>query len=47
MQHMVEAIRGGAKPSPDFARALEVERIQEAIRISSAERRWVRPTDIV
>jgi predicted dehydrogenase len=47
MQRMVEAIRGGARPSPDFAQALEVERIQEAIRVSSAERRWVRPADVV
>jgi predicted dehydrogenase len=47
MQRMVEAIQGGSNPSPDFARALEVERIQEAIRVSSAERRWVRPADVV
>lgn len=46
MQHMVAAIRGGAPASPDFARALEVERIQEAIRLSSAERRWIAVADI-
>jgi predicted dehydrogenase len=47
MQAMVEAIGGGARPSPDFAEALEVERLQEAIRVSSAERRWVKIADIV
>jgi len=47
MQCMVDAIRGGTAPSPDFADALEVERIQEAIRVSSAERRWVRSADII
>jgi predicted dehydrogenase len=41
MQRMVDAIHGGDPPSPDFARALEVERVQEAIRRSSAERRWI------
>ena len=44
---MVDAIQGGGAAAPDFARALEVERIQEAIRISSAERRWVRVADII
>lgn len=47
MQHMVAAIHGGENPSPDFARALEIERIQEAIRLSSAERRWIAVGDIV
>lgn len=47
MNAMVEAIAGGNPASPDFAQALEVERIQEAIRLSSLERRWVRVADIV
>ncbi|CAN5419027.1 Gfo/Idh/MocA family oxidoreductase [soil metagenome] len=46
MQRMVETIHGGALPSPDFARALEVERIQQAIRQSSAERRWITVIEI-
>jgi predicted dehydrogenase len=41
MNAMVQAIAGRAKAAPDFAQALEVERIQEAIRLSSLERRWV------
>ena len=47
MHAMVEAIAGRAKAMPDFAQALEVERIQEAIRRSSAERRWVRIADVI
>lgn len=47
MHNMVEAIEGRAHGAPDFAQALEVERIQEAIRLSSLERRWVRVSDIV
>lgn len=46
MQRMVAAIQGGDPARPDFARALEVERIQEAIRLSQAERRWVAPAEI-
>jgi predicted dehydrogenase len=46
MQQMVRAIQGGPRPSPDFARALEIERIQEAIRRSSTERRWITVADI-
>ena len=47
MHAMVEAIAGRAKAMPDFAQALEVERIQEAIRRSSAGRRWVRIADVI
>lgn len=47
MHAMVEAILGRGPAAPDFARALEIERIQEAIRVSSAERRWVTVNDIV
>lgn len=47
MQAMVGAIRGEGTAAPDFARALEVERVQEAIRVSSAERRWVHVADVL
>ena len=47
MHAMVEAIAGREKAAPDFASALEIERIQEAIRVSSLERRWVRMTEIL
>lgn len=47
MYAMVRAIEGQGKASPDFARAYEIECLQEAIRISSAERRWIKPSDIV
>ena len=47
MHAMVEAISGGTGASPDFASALEVERIQEAIRRSTIERRWVQVGEIV
>jgi predicted dehydrogenase len=47
MQAMLAAIEGRGTASPGFAQALEVERIQEAIRLSSAERRWVTIADIV
>lgn len=42
MQSLVQAIKGEGAATPDFALALEVERVLEAARISSAERRWVR-----
>ncbi len=46
MQAMVGEISGEGTAAPDFARAFEVERIQEAIRLSSAERRWVTVSQI-
>ena len=46
MQAMVAAIGGQGAASPDFADALEIERMQEAIRLSSAERRWVRLVEV-
>ena len=46
MHAMVAAIEGRTTASPDFALALEVERIQEAIRVSNIERRWVAMRDI-
>ena len=33
MHAMVEAIQGRGTASPDFTRALEIERLQEAIRL--------------
>jgi predicted dehydrogenase len=47
MQAMVDAIAGCGHVAPGFAQALEIERIQEAIRLSSLERRWVRIADVV
>ncbi len=47
MHAMVETIAGRNTAAPDFAQALEVERIQEAIRISNLERRWVSISDVV
>ncbi len=46
MHMMVEAIKGHGRPSPCFSRAFEIERLQEAIRVSSAERRWVQTIEI-
>ncbi|WP_159982748.1 MULTISPECIES: Gfo/Idh/MocA family protein [unclassified Novosphingobium] len=46
MEAMVGAIAGKGKAHPDFAQAWEIERVQEAIRLSSAERRWVKMTEI-
>lgn len=45
MHAMVEAIAGRGTAAPDFAQALEVERLQEAVRLSSTERRWVSVKD--
>ncbi len=47
MQAMVNAIHGQGQASPNFAHALEIERVQEAIRLSSAERRWVELAAVV
>jgi predicted dehydrogenase len=46
MQAMVDAINGAGVASPTFADALEIERVQEAIRLSSLERRWVRLVEV-
>jgi predicted dehydrogenase len=46
MHAMVEAIYGRSKASPDFGRALEIERVQEAIRLSSTHWRWVTVAEI-
>lgn len=46
MRAMVQAIKGSGAASPDFSRAYEIERLQEAIRLSSAERRWIKPPEI-
>lgn len=47
MDAMAKAINGQGVTAPDFAQALVVERIQEAIRLSQCERRWIRISDIV
>ena len=47
MHAMVETIGGKGQASPDFTAALEIERVQEAIRVSNAERRWVRLEEVV
>ena len=47
MQAMIAAIGRQGQASPDFAAALAVERLQEAIRLSSAERRWIAVADII
>ncbi|WIW90088.1 Gfo/Idh/MocA family oxidoreductase (plasmid) [Sphingobium sp. V4] len=47
MRAMVEAIRSRGQGAPDFAEALEIERLQEAIRLSSGERRWVKLADVL
>ena len=48
MQHMVTAIRDGRiAAAPDFEQAWQVERVLEAARRSSGEKRWVRIDEIV
>lgn len=47
MAAMVKAIRGEGQAKPDFEQAWQVERVQEAIRRSSSERRWVRIEECV
>ena len=46
MQAMIKAIKEGGPAAPDFTQAWNVERVQEAIRLSSEERRWVALEDI-
>ncbi|MFT3968635.1 MAG: Gfo/Idh/MocA family oxidoreductase, partial [Sphingobium sp.] len=46
MRSMIDAIEGKGRAAPDFRQAWDVERVQEAIRLSSAERRWVNLADI-
>jgi predicted dehydrogenase len=46
MHAMVQAIRGEGRAHPDFEQAWQVERIQEAVRRSSAERRWVKLEEV-
>jgi predicted dehydrogenase len=47
MHNMVQAIRGKAKARPDFEQSWYVERVQEAVRRSSTERRWVKLDEII
>lgn len=46
MHRMVQAIAGKGVARPDFEQAWFVERVQEAVRRSSAEQRWVRIEEI-
>jgi predicted dehydrogenase len=46
MHDMVAAIRGDAVARPDFEQAWQVERVQEAIRRSAVERRWVELAEV-
>jgi predicted dehydrogenase len=46
MNAMVRAIEVKGTARPDFAQAWQVERLQEAVRRSQAERRWVRIAEI-
>lgn len=46
MHRMVQAIQGQGSARPDFEQAWYVERVQEAVRRSGAERRWVRLEEI-
>jgi predicted dehydrogenase len=46
MNAMVRAIEGKATARPDFDQAWKVERVLEAVRRSSAQRRWVRLAEI-
>ncbi|HEX7874653.1 MAG TPA: Gfo/Idh/MocA family oxidoreductase [Sphingobium sp.] len=46
MQSMIAAIEGRGRAAPDFQQAWDVERVQEAIRLSNADRRWVALADI-
>jgi predicted dehydrogenase len=47
MNRMVRAIKGEGSAQPDFEQAWLVERVLEAARRSSAERRWVRVDEVV
>ena len=38
---LIDAITGNGKPFPDFREAYEVERVVDAVRLSSEESRWV------
>lgn len=48
MQELASAIREGRKPArgATFADGLANQRVLDAVRISGAERRWVRPEDV-
>lgn len=47
MYSLVAAIKGHGLAFPDFALALEVERVLEAARMASDERRWVEVSSVV
>lgn len=43
---LIQALTGQGNEGPDFAEALEVERLATAIRVAAKEMRWVRVSDI-
>lgn len=43
---LLDAIASGAPCDPDFRAGHEIAQVIEAIQISAAERRWVRPADV-
>lgn len=43
---LIQALCGQGNEGPDFAEALEVERLATAIRIAAKEMRWVKVSDI-
>jgi predicted dehydrogenase len=47
MHNMIQAIRGKGVARPNFEQAWYVERLQEAVRRSSAEHRWVTLAEVV
>ena len=47
MTNMVASIEGKARAHPDFEQAWQIERIQEAIRISWQSKRWVSMAEVL
>ncbi|WP_341964302.1 Gfo/Idh/MocA family oxidoreductase [Pseudomonas sp. RC10] len=43
---LIQALTGQSSEGPDFAEALEVERLATAIRVAATEMRWVKVSDI-
>jgi predicted dehydrogenase len=46
VQALIQALCGQGNEGPDFAEALEVERLATAIRVAAKEMRWVKVSDI-
>jgi predicted dehydrogenase len=43
---LIQALAGTGNKGPDFAEALEIERLATAIRVAAKEMRWVKVADI-